>query len=526
MASHVPSIQRAPTSCFSCRRSKRRCDKNLPACQLCTRRGLRCSYPQRRGQRPASPAETTRYSVRLASIPVDNNPEALSVPSLFSMTTAISFLAPSLFREAILESPRLDLGIPEEVALQIGNNQQIRETTTRFVERTRSWMPVVSPKRHLAAALNPLSPRRRPSALLSLCMRLCCLPPRDGDSTDRMTLYRLVKRFYSEVESTEGLCVQVLQAAVFIAVFEIGDAIYPAAYLTVGACARYAIAMGLDKVNKGRMGRGSSVKSWLEIEEARRVWWGVLVLDRFLNFANPSRSLATEDPEFEDYLPVDDDRFLDGTTRPEDTVQISQAFTLRIGHFSRLAQAIYLISKVLAIIRTSPAVFNDANASLPPETAQLCRTLEALVRANEMEVTIRKLAVCCQSLVSYSGVFLLQQHFWEQMKVKSTQEAQQHTFVETNNAFDTLCRISSNLQQGAEQQYFQGGQCTFFLAGVIYQAISALMTLGQGNPSAELEEKIALLQWALRNIRAQWPVSGVYERVLEAKEAVLAAEAV
>ena len=30
---------------------------------------------------------------------------------------------------------------------------------------------------------------------------------------------------------------------------------------------------------------------------------------RFLNFANPSRVLATEDPSFQDFLPVDDDHF-------------------------------------------------------------------------------------------------------------------------------------------------------------------------------------------------------------------------
>jgi hypothetical protein len=160
----------------------------------------------------------------------------------------------------------------------------------------------------------------------------------DGEDGDRTSLYRLAKRFYSEVESTERLSIQVLQAAVCIAIFEISDAIYPAAYLTVGACARYGIAMGLDKVNKDRMGCCTHAVSWIDIEESRRVWWGVLILDRyvplleaemlheppgltcmgyrFLNFANPSRSLATEDPGFEDFLPVDDDQFYDTVKSP------------------------------------------------------------------------------------------------------------------------------------------------------------------------------------------------------------------
>jgi hypothetical protein len=327
----VTSNRPARTSCFSCRRSKRRCDKTLPGCQLCSRRGLRCSYPQRRGQALPSPesAESAADSPYA---------QTLHVSSSFALAAATRFIAPDLFREAGLEIPRLDHGVPDEVVFHLGSNQQIRDTTAKFFELTKSWMPVVNRKRHLAAMLNPLSPCRRPAALLALCTKLCCLPVLDGEDGDRTSLYRLAKRFYSEVESTERLSIQVLQAAVCIAIFEISDAIYPAAYLTVGACARYGIAMGLDKVNKDRMGCCTHAVSWIDIEESRRVWWGVLILDRyvplleaemlheppgltcmgyrFLNFANPSRSLATEDPGFEDFLPVDDDQFYDTVKSP------------------------------------------------------------------------------------------------------------------------------------------------------------------------------------------------------------------
>jgi hypothetical protein len=282
----------------------------MPACQLCLRKGSKCAYPQRRGQRFASPIENTPgiewtigADARTAPIPVSASgrngitlrsfSQSPLIPSSFARATAIGFLAPNLFREASLDIPSLDLDIPPDIALQLGDRQQMRETTAEFFQLTRSWMSIVSPRRHLAAVLNPLSPTRRPSALLALCMKLCCLPVSrrddgDGDGNadgERTLLYRLVKRFYAEVESTEGLCLQVLQAAVLIAVFEIGDAVYPAAYLTVGACARYGIAMGLDKINKDRMGggtRGTDAASWMDIEERRRVWWGVLILDRLV----------------------------------------------------------------------------------------------------------------------------------------------------------------------------------------------------------------------------------------------------
>jgi len=148
---------------------------------------------------------------------------------------------------------------------------------------------------------------------------------------------------------------------------------------------------------------------------------------RFLNFANPSRVLATEDPTFEDFLRVDDDHFNDavrhiilhsqqvrayrnlfclGTTSRLRNLRtrspLCQGFVFKIGHFGTLAQATYLISQSLEIIRSSSAIsFNLDESTLEPETIQLCRTLEALVRANEMEVTVRRLAFWCQSLVSY-----------------------------------------------------------------------------------------------------------------------------
>lgn len=282
----------ALTSCFSCRHSKRRCDKNLPTCQLCTRKGLKCSYPRRRGQRSAlSPRSIHGSEFSGESNTADSGPilahsstgsqfqSPSSSTSSFAVTTAISFLAPGLFREAQLEIPRLDLGVPDEIAFHLGDSQQVRETASKFFRII--WMPIVSRKRYLAVVLNPLSPSRRPTTLLALCIKLCCMSVHDDEDLERTSLYHLVKKFFSEVECTHVLCVQVLQAAILIAIFEIGDAIYPAAYLTVGACARYGIAMGLNKINKDRMGgEENHTISWMEIEERRRAWWAILILDR------------------------------------------------------------------------------------------------------------------------------------------------------------------------------------------------------------------------------------------------------
>lgn len=94
--------------------------------------------------------------------------------------------------------------------------------------------------------------------------------------------------------------------------------------------------------------------------------------------------------------------------------------------------------------------------------------------------------------------------------MRSEEELLQHTLVETHDAIDTICQIASTLQQGSNMVDLQHGQCTFFLVGVVYQAVSALMTLGKGTPSAEIKEQIVLLRWLLQHIRTRWPLSGEF----------------
>jgi hypothetical protein len=95
------------------------------------------------------------------------------------------------------------------------------------------------------------------------------------------------------------------------------------------------------------------------------------------------------------------------------------------------------------------------------------------------------------------------------MNIQSTKDAERHTFSETRTAFDTLYRIALFLQQGSEIQLLLQGQCTFFLASVVYHALSALMTVGKGDPSAEVRQKIEALRWLLGHLRERWPLSGM-----------------
>ena len=65
-------------------------------------------------------------------------------------------------------------------------------------------------------------------------------------SKPRTSVYVAAKRFFLELEIAGVLSTQVLQAAVLIALFQLGHAVYPSAYLAIATCARYATALGMD----------------------------------------------------------------------------------------------------------------------------------------------------------------------------------------------------------------------------------------------------------------------------------------
>lgn len=344
-----PSGSQGPVSysqlaCEPCRKGKRRCDRVLPSCELCSRKGVECVYLSRRRSRQTrrKPIQT-RSESRLAAAATPNNVSSssvnvsrsdsrvdgqgshsstpfvsLEVPSTSENTTsatALYFIAPHIFQQAQLELPQIHLSIPAKLTPFQNDSSRIRSIASNFFDSIHWWMPVISKRGFFAHLLNPLSQRRSGLNLLIICMQLCCEPDL-GSATgthDAKTLYNNAKRLHFEMEASGVFSLRLLQAGILIALYELGQAIYPAAYLTVGSCARYATAIGVDQLRDDDTlsGYGNS-RTLSEVEERRRAWWIILFLDRFLNICNPGRSLATKTPRFDDLLPVDDKLWDDG----------------------------------------------------------------------------------------------------------------------------------------------------------------------------------------------------------------------
>ena len=202
--------------------------------------------------------------------------------SVESGAHAIYFVAPHIFQQARLEFPRPEIPIPSEVLTILGDASSVREISTQFFRTIHRWLPIVSKKGFFAYLLNPLARRHTELSLLAICMKLCCTPPPEGngDANETAKIYRAAKRFHFEAETAGVLSIHTLQAGIMIALYELAQAIYPAAYLSVGACARYGLALGVDNLSTGWSGDGDGPRSWNEVEERRRAWWAVLMFDR------------------------------------------------------------------------------------------------------------------------------------------------------------------------------------------------------------------------------------------------------
>ncbi|KAL7935987.1 hypothetical protein V8C35DRAFT_321025 [Trichoderma chlorosporum] len=551
------SGEEAPTNyarlaCDPCRKGKRRCDRALPCCSLCRRKNGQCVYLSRRRSRQirtegrlATPntlsssgtnisRPDSRVDRQLSQIISSVTPvPALATPAASNeaaTATAIYFIAPHIFRQAQLELPRIHPSIPSDLSPFENDPSRIRNIAYTFFDSIHWWMPIISKRGFFAHLLNPLSQRRSELGLLIICMQLYCAPDLNPETAalDVSALYHNAKRLHFEMEAAGVLSLRVLQAGILIALYEVGQAIYPAAYLTVGACARYGIVLGVNNLREESSSEYGSRYSMSEVDERRRAWWTILFLDRFLNISNPSRPLATKNPTFDDLLPVDDKLWDDGTAKPSDAFKISQGFSLKMGMFSRLGQATYMLSQALDLF--SPE--NHQNVTeRNQQIAQLRRTLHALIKVSDTEAAVRELRTCaglCPQLsICSSTLFMLQEYQWANgntMDHVPNYVSARETADETLSTLDHLAATS----QGFRDRMMDTTSvlvATPFLAHVTYQATSFLIRLGRGEPDDVATQRISLFKGLLQDVVPRWKMARVYLDILDAQEITTASEA-
>lgn len=192
---------------------------------------------------------------------------------------SIFFLDGEMFKEGGMTVPRPTIPVPRDVASTLGSVIDIRDIVERYFENVHLWLPIVSKKRMQLTLANPQLELTADLALLLLCMKLITQSSHGSPQAAQTPLYSMAKRHLALVESGALISQQLLQATILIASYELGHAIYPAAYLSTGQCARIGHLMGLnDRHGVPQLLRRSG--AWTEVEELKRSWWACLLLDR------------------------------------------------------------------------------------------------------------------------------------------------------------------------------------------------------------------------------------------------------
>lgn len=186
------------------------------------------------------------------------------------------FLDHSIFKRSRVEFPITGYDIPDYIGLEIGDFEQRKMIAMQFFANIHLWMPIVSKQRFFSELLNPLTLVHSDIALLCLSMKLIMLAPPGPDS--HPPTYLAARQLLHSMAVSGCLTLPILQASILVALYEIGHAIYPAAHISVNFCFQQAIAMGLGWKSAGWR---ENNMSWVEAEERRRVWWAIVILERY-----------------------------------------------------------------------------------------------------------------------------------------------------------------------------------------------------------------------------------------------------
>lgn len=201
-------------------------------------------------------------------IPLQINQNVNSFPAVY-------FLDSSLFERSLGQIPNSTSTIAGDLQAYVGSKASLRDHASEYFSTIHTWLPFISQKRFYERVLSPLVPTQADHVLLLVAIKLVTTSPSNPDP--RSMIYRKIKLIITEIEIMGNLTLKILQALILVALYELGHAVYPSAYLTIGQCARYGIALGLNKTI------AASVRSHQTLpieEEERRMWWAIVILDR------------------------------------------------------------------------------------------------------------------------------------------------------------------------------------------------------------------------------------------------------
>ncbi|KAL4863013.1 hypothetical protein BDV12DRAFT_189971 [Aspergillus spectabilis] len=366
---------------FSCKKNKRRCDKQFPTCGSCSRTGRTCNYSNTAPLVNGSELSDLQRRVH----ELEQTVQALSGQPHYSsggdahplyptLSTQAYYLDPDVWSSRNLSAPSNPMFPPDEILTCLGGAADLDNIKNGYFQTIHSWMPFISKIKLDRAIQEHNGALKADTALLLHCMKLVQVG-REGRDLHSLEMYTAAKRFGKDLELEGVITLRAIQSSILLLIYELGHGILPAAFMTISHCARQGVALGLHNKNAPQLLR--EPRSWVDWEERQRVWWAIVILDRYIALGGNNRPLCTDDPERDTLLPANDHSWNNGEMAPPDRVCLSSQTTNALGSFARLAQASNLLGRavysLLELLPTSDPAKNDPSSE--PLNALIARAI-------------------------------------------------------------------------------------------------------------------------------------------------------
>ncbi|KAI1418488.1 hypothetical protein F5Y13DRAFT_196297 [Hypoxylon sp. FL1857] len=358
--SSPPKEDHAQRVCSTCKQRKKGCDKKLPICGYCAKRGLSCNYYDNDSGILFGPAPSKDGVVGI-SLPAWQRQRLSQAEGTSNFITPLLQLGP--FNTPLLPISGLST-IDETVYQHVRSIYQslrltFHEASTRFFQNFQNWLPIITPERLYQAIV--AAECRIPSADLSiLLLSICLVTTRLHDeapiqATGPASLYVLIKTLYAQVQAMTQASTLLTQAGLVVSAYEYASGQLDSAYVSIGACARMGHTIGIDNAGDRLAESHADAESRLDVMEQWNLWWGIIILERFILLEmSPSRykHITAACPTCNISLPSD--IICEGELGLSyDEMQMCLPTS---GHshnsFGRQAQTVYILDQTLRIINS------------------------------------------------------------------------------------------------------------------------------------------------------------------------------
>ncbi|KAK1967471.1 hypothetical protein LY78DRAFT_494380 [Colletotrichum sublineola] len=381
LSSSYPSPAEAPLrahrACEKCTRTKKKCDKGLPACSRCTRLATNCCYD---------------FVV---------NPPSLTIVEQGAPSSA--YKLPNGARPAFEWLNQVDFTAGQIMQLLISHGVDWKASVNTYFSTVNNWLVVIHPEvwqRRCAAAQLDVNPDDPDLVLLILCIHILTIWNVDEFSSTAMLnhpLYQSAKRMWAMRKAFSKAKIEHVQCGVLIALFELGHGDITRCYQTFGETASIGKLLNLRPGKYVKEEEGMPADP--EEEQNRALWWVLFIMDKMTHeqAATLWTPLQIDMPSEDDLLPTEHCLWDNDKSKSVKIVKrypVTIPASVRVGTFQRSCQA--------AILLGYAAKWEAANAEIdePPSVYSFVQ-LELAAR-NLIEALITRSETWSENLNTYA----------------------------------------------------------------------------------------------------------------------------